>query len=356
MNPRPPIPTPPAVRWREFRERVLPYLAFVVVAGLAVVFWNQRRARSSFVAHAESIRVQVTPSRAGVVAALEVDLLQPVKKGEVVAQLIPLELATAAADLTAGIEQLRASLGQDADRNLVNYQGLRIDWLRRNVELASGRVELQLAEGEFQRYAALHRNRSVTDAEFELRRANRDALKDKVAGLERLSTELEQEIARLKPLFGAENPVDRAISAAATAQEKQLQSLAEAATLRAPMDGVVSAVLKRPGENVLPGEIILTIGAAKATRIIGYVRQPLNERPRVGDAMQVHALTGTQRIMEGRVLRVGTQLEPIDPTLLPALAKDARVIEYGLPLVITLPEGLELAAGEAVALTPAGAR
>ena len=35
----------------------------------------------------------------------------------------------------------------------------------------------------------------VSDAEFELRRAHRDVLKDKVSGLERLSSELQSEVA-----------------------------------------------------------------------------------------------------------------------------------------------------------------
>lgn len=353
MSASAPIPTPPAVRWREFREAVLPFVVFALVAVTAVVLWNQRRARSSFVAQAEAVRVHVTPAHAGVLATLKVDLLQAVKQGDVVAQVLPADMDAIAAQLTAGIEQLRASLGQDADRNLVNYQGLRLDWLRRNVELASARVEQQLAENEYQRYAALHQNKTVSDAEFELRRANRDALKDKVGGLERLSAELEREIARLKPLAGAENPVDRAIAAAATAQQKQLQALTEAAALRAPMDGVVGAIVKHPGENVLPGEIVLTIGAQKPTRILGYVRQPLNQRPKVGDIVQVHARTGARRVADARVLRVGTQLEPIDAALLPAAIKDSRTIEYGLPLVIELPAALELSAGEAVTITPA---
>lgn len=351
MAEKAPIPTPPAVRWRELREGVLPYVVFAVVALVAVLLWHKRAARSMLVGQAETVRVNVAPLRAGTIAALKVELLQPVKQGDIVAQLIPADLEALAAGLSANVENLRATLGQDADRNLVNYQGLRLDWLRRNVELASARVERQLAESEYQRYAALHQTRTVTEVEFELRRANRDALKDKVAGLERLSAELEAEITRLRPAAGDKNPVDRAISAAVIEQQKQLQALADAGTLRAPMDGVVSTILKHPGETAQPGEIVLTIGALQPTRIIGYVRQPLNVRPKIGDPIDVQSRAGGVH-GTAEVLRVGAQLEPIEPSLVFTPGSSPRVIEYGLPFVLSIPSGLNLSPGEIVALAP----
>jgi multidrug resistance efflux pump len=340
------------VRWREFRQTWLPYLVFAAAVVGAVVLWRQHSARATIVGQAEAIRTSVVAARAGAVAALQVDLLQPVKRGELVAQLAPADLEVVTSTLVAATEKLRAELGQSADRNLVNYQGLRLDWLRRNVELASARVEQQLAESEYQRYAALHANHTVSDAEFELRRANRDALKDKVTGLERLSRELESEIARLQPGGGAASPIDRAISAAAAAQEKQLAALAEASRLRAPMDGFVSAIFKRPGENALLGEPVLSIGASHASRIVAYVRQPLHAPPQVGDLVDVQLRRSPRTKAAALVLRVGAQLEPIDPLLLPGPA-DAprRVTELGLPLLIEIPARLTLTPGEIVTLS-----
>ena len=350
-SPAEPIPTPRAVRWREFRQGLLPYLVFATVVICTVVLWRKHGARAAMVGQAEAVRVGVTAVRSGAVSVLHVDLLQPVKRGEVVAQLVPANLEVVTSELVAGTEKLRAELGQGADRNLVNYQSLRLDWLRRAVELASARVEQQLAESEYQRYAALHTNHTVSDAEFELRRANRDALKDKVAGLERLSSELENEIARLKPGSVDANAIDRAISAAAAAQEKQLQALAEASRLRAPMDGFVSAILKRPGENALAGEPVLMIGALRASRIVAYARQPLHTALKVGDLVDVQLRRSPRTRVAARVLQVGSALEPIEPTLLPLPSTSGRVAELGLPLLIEIPAGLTLAPGEAVNLS-----
>ena len=346
-----PVPSPPSVRWREFRHGVMPFVVFAVVLIATVLLWNHRIVRSSMVGQAEAVRTLVIAAKPGTVASLSVDLFQAVKKDDVVAHLIPEDLAAVTAQLTASVDRLRAELSQNVDRNVVNYQNLRLDWLRRSVELASTRAELQLAESEFQRYSALHANKTVSDAEFELRRSNREVLKDKVTGLERLTNELEGEITRLKPEAG-NSPVERAISAATEAQQKQLQALTNAATLRAPMDGVVASIQKRPGENAIPGDVVLTIGAQRATRIIAYVRQPLNLQPKIGDLIDVSPRSGTRRAAPARILQVGAQVELIDPALLPANAANARVPEYGLPLLVEIPPALKLAPGEIVNLVP----
>lgn len=351
MSTRSPIATPPSVHWREFRHRVMPYIIFALVALGTVLLWNQRIARSSMVGQAEAVRTLVVATHPGTIASLKFDLFQAVRKGEIVAQLVPANLGAVTAELKANVDELRARLTQDSDRFVINYQGLRLDWLRRNVELASARLELQLAESEYQRYAALHASKTVSDVDFELRRSNRDVLKDKVGGLERLSIELEVEIARLKP-NARETPVDRAIAAATLAQRKQLQALSDAAILRAPMDGAIAALQKRPGETAVPGDVILTIGARQATRIVAYVRQPLNVQPKVGDMVDVSARTGTRRTAPARVLQVGTQLELIEPALLPASMSSSRVAEYGLPLLVEIPATLKLAPGEIVNLVP----
>jgi HlyD family secretion protein len=356
MSPRPPISVPRSIRWREFRQGVLPYFVFAAVAGCAFALWNKRLAHAAIVGHAESIHAAVTAANPGVVATLQVDLLQRVKQGEVVAQVIPADLEAVAAGLTANVETLRTQLRQSADRNIVNYQELRLDWLRRNVELASTRVEQQLAENEYQRYAALHENHTVSDADFEIRRSNRDALRRKVAALRQLTTDLEKEIARLKPDNAEQTPADRAISAAMISQQKQLEALAASATLKAPMDGIVSSILKRPGENTSAGDLVLTIGALRPARIVAYVRQPLNARPAPGDSVEIATRTADHHAAAARVIEVGTQLEPIDPTLLPASPSSARVLEYGLPLLVEIPAQLTLAPGEIVDISARPAR
>jgi hypothetical protein len=45
---------------------------------------------------------------------------------------------------------------------------------------------------------------------------------------------------------------------------------------------------------------------------------------------------------------VGTQLEPIDPGLLPPVPSNLHFVEKGLPLSIEIPEALSLAPAELI--------
>lgn len=121
-------------------------------------------------------------------------------------------------------------------------------------------------------------------------RTNRDALQAKVDSVTKLDADLEKEIARLQPAnANEENPAARAISAAVVAQQKQLEALADASNLKAPTDGIVSAIQKRPGEIVKPGDAVVMLGALRPSRIVAYVRQPFAGRMKQGDVVQVFA-------------------------------------------------------------------
>jgi len=191
----------------------------------------------------------------------------------------------------------------------------------------------------------------VSDADFETRRTNRDALQTKVDSLTKLAADLEKQIATLQPANGGEdNPAARAISAAVISQQKQLEALAEASNLKAPMDGIVSMIQKRPGEIVKPGDAVVTLGALRPSRIVAYVRQPFDGRMKQGDVVQV-STRGNERVTaSARVLEVGTQLEVIDPTLLPPTNFSSHVAEYGLPLLVEMPANLPVAPGEVVSV------
>jgi hypothetical protein len=107
----------------------------------------------------------------------------------------------------------------------------------------------------------------------------------------------------------------------------------------------VSAISKRPGEKVIRGEAILTITAPNSDRIVGYMRQPLGAIPTTNDTVQVRTRTLRRQVAEATIVRVGTQMEPIDPALLSA---DATRREVGLPFLINIPEGMHLVPGEFV--------
>jgi hypothetical protein len=130
--------------------------------------------------------------------------------------------------------------------------------------------------------------------------------------------------------------------------EAQLQPVG----LVAPIDGVVTLVLRRPGEMVAAGEPIFQISAAKTERVIGFLRQPLPKLPSPGMTVEVRTRTFERRIARTIVTDVGQQLEPIPVTLLGAMRLplgDAPA-ELGLRIHVAPPAGFVIRPGEHVDL------
>jgi hypothetical protein len=57
--------------------------------------------------------------------------------------------------------------------------------------------------------------------------------------------------------------------------------------------------------------------------------------------------TQPPRLARGRVLRIGSQMEPINPAL---LAPDSKRLEVGLPILVEVPPNIRLVPGEYVNL------
>jgi hypothetical protein len=100
---------------------------------------------------------------------------------------------------------------------------------------------------------------------------------------------------------------------------------------------------------VVAGELILTLSGDRPERVIAYVRQPINIDLRVDMPIEVRSRGRNHEAGRGRVLAVGSQLEPVLPELLPR-GTSSNVVEYGLPFLVSLPYGLGVLGGEAVDL------
>src|SRR3954467_10625311 len=80
----PPIPTPPAQRWREVRLLYLPRIVFVAGVITAGFLWRHWVAPATLVAEAEGIQAEIRTTQSGALPNLQVSLPQPVRAGEVV--------------------------------------------------------------------------------------------------------------------------------------------------------------------------------------------------------------------------------------------------------------------------------
>jgi multidrug resistance efflux pump len=352
MSELPVIPRPWAQRWNDIRLRVAPFVVFGVAVVCTAWLWNKNWGPMTFVGEVQSPRATVACPQAGYLTEVSVEQYGEVRKGDVVAVV----RVTSDQTMGASLEAIRSDLGvmrvrmsQDQQRNRQNYQQMRFDWLDQRVELAVARANLQFAESELARMEKLHRDQVSSDAEYELARDRRDALKVEVEERGRLTDDMERTIERMAPLSEEEDPaIVRAITAAIEAQEAQLQQTEGAVRLRAPIDGVVTALARRPGEAIMAGEPLVEIAGAQAERIIGFIRQPIGFQPRQGDVVEVRTRGNSRQVGLAQVTAVGARLELFTQSL--RIRGFDSSMERGLPVLLDVPLDMRLYPGELVDL------
>lgn len=360
-GPLPPIPIPWRRRWREFRMRWLPVVVFVALVGSVVIMWDLYVQPAAVLGEVESVHANLVSSVAGTVEALHVQRFQRVTNGQAVAVISVLdadqreaELAVIAADQAL----LKGRMDLDRARNLDAVSRLRLDLqgARREAGLAAAR--LQHAEAEFGRSERLFKDQLIAggqgldrnDYGHDVAVRDREMARAELAAAEANVAQLEADLRELEAsgtvTVGSHDPL---VEAAIVAQQRRFERLMKPVVLRSPINGFVSSILSRPGERITAGLPILVVSQERAEHIVGWVRQPVQVRPQPGDVVEVRRGQFGQRSVLAEVIRVGTQLEPITPTLLPPSANPNRV-ELGLPFLIRAPEELDLIPGETVEL------
>ena len=379
MKPLPPIPMPPALRWREFRIRFLPVGVFAAALGTSVWIWNHHLAAPTLVGEVEVRRAHVASVQAGMITKLNVDQFAEVRLDDPVAEVQvfdPRYLESVLGVVKAEAEVLRLQLDPlvTQERIKVDLERLRLELLSQKVLLATARIQLRYAEAEYERMTALHAGGEdvVSQSDLDVALRDRDSWREDIATRSSLLRQTETNLASLRASRVApdDSPLPEGWRAALELQEQRLkQAVAEfgPVTLLAPIPGTVSTVYRRSGENVAAGEPILTITATRGERINAFLLPGSRVEPRVGMAVEVRSRSGRRPVGYGRVMHVARHLDLIDSTLVlsanrrfpgnaaPGFAAAApgttmTSLPIGRPLSISVPASLDLLPGEQVEL------
>jgi HlyD family secretion protein len=339
--------------------RVLPVVVFVAVLGAIISLWKDNVAAPTMIGQAEPVLANVSSYKPGVLAELSVARFQKVKVGDSIAEVMvtdPRILSSSLAVIQAEIEVLRVQMKPIGvqQRAAMNYDQLRLDWMRDRAQLAGAQVDLQLAQAEFRRTAELFKDEIVSQRAYDQAKASQESLQRKVDELSRLVAEGEANFKTLQ-LTNAQSIAtvsEDPLRAAIAVQESKLRlTEAELApiSLKSPMDGIVTTIFHRSGEAITAGQPILAIATLNPVRIVGYLRPPINEEPKPGMRVQVRTRGFRRELGVAKIVEVGTQLENL-PATLSGPVKLANM-EQGLPVDITLPSNLKIRAGELLDLT-----
>lgn len=348
MDKLPTIPTPLAQRWREFRIQVFPVVTFCAAVAGVVLMWSRYVMPSNVVGAVESMHANVISTVPGTLQELKVERFQLVTNGQIIAQLVTItpEILQASVDaMVADLKVMRARMITDEDRNFIQYQTVRLSLLSEKVQLSVNRVNFRQAMADFKRAEDLFHAKPValiSEDLYEVAKTKMEALQVTVTDGAKFLEEKEQTLPTLRPT----TTNSLSVLAAIEAEEKKIKQINQPIFLTAPMDGMVTTINTRPGEKVIAGLPLVVISGTQPRRIVAYVRQPVHLRPKVGDTVQVRRTSFQRNSDVATVTVVGTQMELVDPVLLPAA--NARVPEVGLPFSLTVPPGLDLIPGEIV--------
>lgn len=351
-----PIKVPLRRKLKEIRFRFLPILVFFLV-GIAVFnLWDYHVTPSTFMGLAESERALVMSPRPGTVMAISGNRFDPVFEGDELARVYPVDPAVMNAHLEvilAEVELIRTSLEpvSDRQRNLLNYEGLRLDLMNARIELATARINRDRMERDLVRADNLFDKNLISEAEYDLIRSAFASADLEVDEKGKLIGEMEDRLLALGAglITGDGSASDDPVRAAINAKEKELNVIEaemNPITIRAPISGMISFSYKHNGEFAGEGEPLFSISATGTRYVIGYVRQPVSRLPEPGATVEVRTRT-RRSSYEGQITHVGTQMEPVHESML----RPGQTVEYALPVRIRISPDSDLIPGELVDIT-----
>jgi multidrug resistance efflux pump len=368
------IPTPWRLRWTRFCYRGLPVLGFL--GCLAATFWLWQRQGHAPMLSGEvlAVRVDVTSGRDGVLTSLGGEpwrLYDTVEANQIIARL---DDRIVFAQLDVGRKELvriRAELDAadvknifaETDRGLyfsrqtaevaAEHERLIVWVLERKLQMLTDRLELQRHDARLEHFKPLHEKGEMPNLQWIEENLSRSIvvkrLEDGVTALqgaereEKMMRELMEKIpARATAETAKVLAPFRAAIASQQARVRELELACEQLIIRTPVDGVICSILHRPGENVRAGDVIVTVANPRAQGIVSYLRQDDRLRPLPGMTAEVRLRLPASRAVATRVERVGPQFEPLPLHL----CRDPKIPEWGLPVFITIPDGLSICPGE----------
>jgi multidrug resistance efflux pump len=348
------VPTPASVRWREFRIGVLPLLMFGVGAVVAVLCWKQVGTSTGISGMGEGIRSTVSTPFPARLQRLLVEPYQMVNAGDPVAVIIPndprMEMDLLQTEMTLARLQVQPTI---AEENAMNFEQIRVDLLRTKAELAVAKVNLERLENQVRRSEPLFKEKLVSEDLYDLALKTRDMYAVEVFEKSNAVAQIERRVGELQTLGLPQANATNSLLAATVSRLRGLQAAAITnwgpITLRAPISGMVTFISRRDGECAIEGEPILYLSSPTSDRIVGYLRQPYPMQPEIGLDVVMTTREREPRKFTGKITEIGAQVEVITNAL--AFVKPGTLVDAGLPIIVSIPRGVNLRPGEIVDLS-----
>lgn len=200
--------------------------------------------------------------------------------------------------------------------------------------LASAEATLSQAQSELARFTAMARDGVQTPAAVERATTDVRRAESQVAGAKARLAELKDQ-PRAEDLRVAQARVDEA-----RGNVEQTQATLGKTTITAPFDGLVVRLDAAPGENVSPGQALITIAQTDAMEIFAEVDEDYFLRIAPGQSATLVFPAIPEERFEATVIRVGPEVDPergvvgvyLKPLSLPAHVVPGLTVDVAVEL------------------------
>jgi membrane fusion protein (multidrug efflux system) len=327
-----PASVPPVVstKAKTSRRPLIIGIAVVLAAAGATYWWHSRQFEETDDAQIDGTISNVGPRVAGTVTDVFVIENQPVKAGDVIAEIDPTDLRIALQQAKAQVAQAQAQLEAEdpnvpitlaTNANLVSTA--QSDLAAAQASLSAARTEVaqltaQIAQGEANdRQAQLELERSkklvaqgaVSQADYDQRfnaqaatGAALDAVRQQLAGAkDRVTQQQAQLVALQSHVVEVQSNAPRQIATRkasvvvrqaaydlAVAQEAQAEKNLSYAKIVAPVNGIVAKKSVAVGDYISPGQQIVAISQTEGLYVTADYRETQLERIQPGQPATIH--------------------------------------------------------------------
>ena len=389
------------------RLHLLPILVWLGAVACVIGLFTRRSLRFEIVGMARSPVVHVSVNCPAKLKTVPVKLFENVTKGQTVAivntvldnEQPRIELQTQLDAIVAEIEHLSAQLvptqetllAEESDRVInhiarmrtfdVDIENTRIQILTLKSQIASDRIILEDLDMEAKVTRNLVEQKAIAAIEHEKAHVQYKALAKKIDENEKLldqaNSDLQQtqqrrdEYAKSLPFNPSVDDALEVIRKQIAVQERLMKGLLaqivalearESLEIKAPIDGVIipiqrqtnEVLLLRPGEKIMgqPGEVvtagepILAIAEAMPNEIVAYIGEGLLGQVEEEMPVEIIKERDPPQIARSQIAEIGPTIE-----LMPErMWLNPNIPQWGRPVLIEIPEGLELVPGEMIGI------
>jgi len=390
------------------RLHLLPILVWLGALACVIGLFSHRSQRFEVLGMAQGEIRQIAASCTGRLTDIRVDLFEQVAAGQTLAiidtvlddeGMVEAELRSQLEAAIAEIEHLTAQLvptqealeAEKADREidlavemrrfLVDADQTRLQTLVLKAQIASDRVLLADLAAEVDITEVLLKEGAVAPYELQKAKTQHDSLAKKVQENEILLTQAETDLVQARQRlddFAQRQLVHPSVDSALEVIRKETRVQEElvhglvgqlevlkarrVTELKAPFAGVVisiqgranQAILRRPGEDVIrqagevvrAGDSVLAVAELTPTEIVAYVSETQLGAIQEKAPVEIIKSRPPEQKARCQVNYIGPAME-----LMPEqLWFNPAVPQWGRPIIIRIPEGLELVAGELVGI------